>query len=231
MSNNETKKSAADKVLDSIKTGRLKKTPGWHFLIKTALKIAAAIIVSLLLLHLAGFIHFTLHRTGMLYAPGFGFHGWLAFLGALPHILILLSIIFVIIFLIIIRHHRLVYRRPLLYSAIVVVLVAIIAGHLIAKSGFHAGLLGRARNIPVLGKLYRHYLMHSPDNMHRGVIVETNESGFVMKNERGEILTVVIGPETRVPNGIFFKKDDEVFVFGERNDDTVRALGLHEIER
>ncbi len=62
-----------------------------------------------------------------------------------------------------------------------------------------------------------------------GVIIETNESGFVMKNRGDDTLTVIIGPETRVPTGAVFEKGDEVFVFGNRNDGTVQALGLHKI--
>jgi len=229
MDNNNDKKTAADKVLESINAGRLKKLPGWHFLLKTILKITSVVIISLMILHLVSFIFFMIHRMGVIYAPHFGFHGWFAFFGALPLHLILLSIIFVVFLLILVRRYPLVYRRPLLYSAIGIVLLMIIGGHMVAKTDFHARLLNNAEGIPIFGELYRRYGMHKPHNMHVGVVIQMNESGFVMKDRREDTLTVIIGPETRVPTGAVFKKGDEVFVFGSRNDGTVQALGLHKI--
>jgi hypothetical protein len=229
MNNNNDKKTATDKVLEAIKAGRLKKLPGWHFLLKTILKITGVVIISLMLLHLVSFILFMIHRMGVIYAPHFGFHGWFAFFGALPLHLVLLSIIFVIFLLILVRRYPLVYRHPLLYSAIGIVLLMIIGGHMVAKTEFHARLLNSAKDIPIFGELYRRYGMHESHNMHAGVIIETNESGFVMKNRRDDTLTVIIGPETRVLTGAVFEKGDEVFVFGDRNDGIVQALGLHKI--
>lgn len=231
MNTDNDKRSAAEKVLDSIREGRVKKLSGRYFTLRTILKIAGAVFASLVLLHLVGFFHATLYRNGLIYAPRFGFHGWLAFFGGLPFFIIALSIIFIVILLMYFRRHRLVYRRPLLYSAAVLVLVTLVAGHLISRTGFHAQLLHHASGVPVLGIFYRHYLAHGAHNMHRGAVIETNESGFVMKNDSDEILTVFFGPETHFPDGNQFETGDEVFVFGKRDGDTVRALGLHKIDK
>lgn len=231
MNNNNDKKSATDRVLESIKAGRLKKFSGWHFLLKTILKITGVIVVSLMLLLLASFILFILHQTGAIYAPNFGLHGWSTFFTALPHLPILLSIILVVIFLMLIKRYRVVYRRPLLYSTIAIVLVIIIGGYLIARTDFHARLFENAKHDgpPVVGEFYRYYGLHEPQNIHRGTIIEMNESRFVMKNDGDEILTVIVGPETNIHHGDEFAKGDGVFVYGDRNDGTVQAFGIRKI--
>jgi hypothetical protein len=231
MTSSDDKTTVADKVLESIKGGRLKKFSGRHFLFQAGLRIVAVATVSMLLLHLVGFIHFALHRSGVIYVAGFGARGWLAFLGGLPLLLISFSIIFLVLFLLLLKRYPFIYRRPLLYSAVIIVLVVIVVGHLVAKTDFQARLLSAAENLPVVGRLYRHYHAQRLHNLQRGTIIQTNQTGFVMKNERGELLTVIIGPDTHVPEGKQFEKGEEVFVFGERDDAIVRAFGIHEIDR
>lgn len=230
MSIEEKEKSTADKVLASIAEGRVKRLSGRYFKLRTALKAAGAVVAALVLLHLVGVIHSTLYRNGLIYAPQFGLHGWLAFFGGLPFVIIALSTIFIVILLMYLKRHRLVYRRPLLYSTVVLVLVTLVVGHMISRTGFHARLLHHAAGAPVLGRFYRHYLEHRANNMHRGVVTEKNDGGFVMKNDGGEILTVSFGSETHFPDGDKFETGDEIFVFGKRDGDTVRAFGVHKID-
>lgn len=231
MNNNNDKKSAADKVLESIEAGRLKKFSIWHFLIKAIVKIVGIIIISLILLHVVSFIFFMLHRTGAIYSPDFGFHGWVAFFGALPHLLILLSIVFVVVLLKLIGRYSFVYRRPLLYATIGIVLAMVVGGHIIAKTKFHTRLMSYAESnrLPIFGGFYRHYGLQKFQNMHTGIILEMNEFGFVMKNDRNDILTVIIKPETNNPHNDIFAKDDQVFVLGDRKNGTIQAFGVHRI--
>lgn len=230
MNNNNEKKSATDKVLESIKAGQLKKFSIWHFIRKTILKISGAVIVSLVLLYLVSFILFILHRTGAIYAPDFGLHGWFAFFVALPYLPILLSIILAVIFLILVKRYQFIYRRPLIYSTIAVVLVTAIGGYLIAQTDFHARLFEDAKHNgpPVIGEFYRHYGLHESSNIHTGTIIEMNESGFIMENDRDETLTVIIGSEVNIHHGDVLAKGDDVFVYGDRDNGTIQAVGVRE---
>ncbi|MBU3925377.1 hypothetical protein KJ854_05615 [Patescibacteria group bacterium] len=66
--------------------------------------------------------------------------------------------------------------------------------------------------------------------MHRGQITTMNNNGFMMRNRREEILTIVVSRRTRLPLGADFSRGDIVVVFGSRDGNLVQAFGIQEIE-
>lgn len=229
---NDKKTTLRDKVLDAIHSGRVKMRPRWHFVLKTILAISGTAIVLLALLYLASFILFILRQTGVWFVPAFGFRGVVTFLFSLPWLLILISVIFVVILEILVRRYAFAFRRPLLYSVLGIVLFVILGSFVVARTSFHRGVFRYAQShqLPVAGPLYREFGMHRMRQVHPGTIRELTDQGFILENPSGETLVIVISPQTRLPFGFDFGEGDAVVVFGERDNDTVRAAGIRKID-
>ena len=140
---------------------------------------------------------------------------------------------FVIILEILVRRYSFAYRRPLLYSVAGVTLLVIVGGYVVAGTSFHGRMFRYAeRNeLPLVGGFYREYGHQRFRNIHKGLVEEAAENKLVIKDRRGEILTVLMTPETRLSSGADFLKGDLVVVFGNRDDHTVRALGIRKIPK
>lgn len=206
--------------------------PKWHFVFKAFLAAIGVIILLLALLYLASFILFILRQTGVLFVLVFGSPGWHAFFVSLPWLLIFLLFVFIVILEILVRRYSFAYRQPLLYSAIGIVIFVLIGGYIVAVTPLHGRLFMEAeRNkLPFVGQFYREYGQQRFRDIHRGIITEIIQNGFVIKNRRGEMLTVMITRRTRLPLGADFSEGDLVIVFGNRDDDTVKAFGVQEVD-
>jgi len=228
MNNDANKKLIRDRVLTAIKNGQVKMRPKWHFILKAILMAVGGIILILCILYLASFIFFVLRQTGVIFVPIFGFRGWYAFLVSIPWLLVLLLLIFIILLEILARHYSFAYRQPLLYFAIAVLLFAIIGGYIVATTHFHDRMFrySQRHKLPFAGQMYRGYGEQRFKNIHRGIITEITRDGFIMENRRGETLTIIITRLTRLPLGADFSKGDMVVVFGDRENKTVRAIGI-----
>lgn len=231
--NNEQKKSARDLVLEAIKIGEVKMRPKWHFILKAILGVIGAFIIALALLYLASFIIFISRQTGVWFAPISGFRGWYVFLMSLPWMLVSLLIMFVIVLELLVRRYSFAYRMPLLYSAAGVVLLVVAGGYVVANTSFHGRMFRYAEKneLPMAGRFYREYGHQRFKNIHKGLIEEVAEKKLIIKDRRGEMLAVLIVPDTRLDFGADFSKGDLVVVFGNRDDHTVRALGIRKISK
>lgn len=224
--------SIHDKVLAGIKSGRVKMRPRWHFILKAALLLAGAGIISLALLYLVSFIIFSMRQTGVWLVPSFGMRGVQEFLVSLPWLLVILTVIFVVILEVLVRRYAFAYRQPLLYSALAIVLLVTAGGFAVAKTSFHGGFLNQAKlhQLPLAEPFYVRFGIMGPDDVQRGNIIELTDNGFTLGNQRDETLNIIITPETRFPLGTNFIEGDPVIVMGEREDDTVKAFGIRKTE-
>lgn len=232
MENNEKEKTIEESILATIKSGQLKMRPRWHFVLKTILAALGGVILVLTLLYLASFIIFALRQTGVLFVPAFGIEGWFAFFTHLPVVLIILLLIFIIILEILVRHYSFAYRRPLLYSVLGISILVFVGALAVANSSFHGGLSKYADNNKdtFVGRFYGDYGRQRFVDVHRGIITETIDNGFLMINKRDEVLTIVISRRTRLPFGADFSIGDIVVIFGHRDGNAVQAFGIQEIE-
>ncbi|MEW6610234.1 MAG: hypothetical protein AB1352_01205 [Patescibacteria group bacterium] len=223
--------SLRDKVLSSIKNGKVRMRPRWHFILKTALAISGGIILTLALLYLVSFIFFVLRVNGVWFVPVFGFYGVRTFFVSLPWLLIITSLIFILILETLVRHYSFAYRQPLLYSILGILILVIIGGFVVAQAPFHKKLMIRAQEnrLPVTGPFYREFGMHRFRDIHPGIIASTTDDGFILRTRHGEMLTIMMASETRLPFGYNFIEGDGVVVFGERDDDSVKARGIVEV--
>lgn len=228
MENNEQQKTIKENILATIKSGQVKMTPRWHFVLKAVLAVLGAVIIFLTVLYLASFIIFVLRQTGVLLVPAFGWPGWLAFFTHLPLFLIFLVIIFIIVLELLVRHYAFAYRRPLLYSALGIFILAVAGAVALANSSFHGGMSKYAddNKDTVVGRFYVQYARPTFIDVHRGMIINMINNGFMMKDRRQEVITIVVTRQTRLPMGADFSIGDIVVVFGDRDNDVVQAFGI-----
>lgn len=225
-------KSISEAVMNAARKGLIKMRPRWYFALKAALAVTGVAIFSLFLVYLASFIFFMLRRTGIWFAPSFGFKGLFVFLMSLPWLLILLTLVFGIILEILVRRYSFAYRWPLLYSAAVIVFIVAASGYIVAITPFHGNLVEYEKDRGPLccGGIYRDMDRDRINNVHVGQVYEIMPQGFSLKNRDEEILLVLVSPETKTPFGKEFLAGDVVAVIGERVGAVINAWGIRKID-
>jgi hypothetical protein len=83
--------------------------------------------------------------------------------------------------------------------------------------------------LPFAGRMYRAYGRPRLQQVHAGVITDLTDEGCAMQDLRGDNLSVLISPRTRMPIGIPLIIGDHIVVIGQRFDDTIRAFGIRKI--
>ncbi len=230
--NDSQKSLITDKVLEKIKSGRIKMRPKAHFVLKTVLAALGFILIILFVLYLISFIVFTLRMSGIWFAPGFGFYGIKIFLFSLPWLLILTAIILIIILEILVKYFSFAYRRPILYSILGIIALVFLGSFVIGQIKIHPYLFKKSqeKHLPVAGKFYRDFGAGKFRNTHRGIVSETTDNGFLIETRHNEILKIIITSETRFPFGKDIKENDSIMILGERDNCTVRAFGVRKVD-
>lgn len=229
----ESEKKLKDRVLETIKNGKIKMRPRWQFILRAALIATGGIILLLTILYLVSFIIFTSRETGAWFVPAFGIGGWYAFLVSLPWLLIILSLIFITVLELLVRHYAFAYRRPLLYSMLAIVFLVIVSGFVVAQTSFHGNISRYAddNRASLIGRLYHEFNERRFNNIHRGEITDFNKDGFFMKNRRKELLRILVNAQTRLYSGAELMRGDRVVIFGDRHADIVHALGIRRLTK
>ena len=193
---------------------------------------AGFFVVGIIVIFLISFISFHLRVSGIWYLPAFGFRGFGVYLKLLPWFLIFISLVLILVLEILAKRFSFVWRRPIFYSLVAIILIAFIGGFIIEKTTLHPKLLLQAREgkLPLAGPVYRNFGMPHLQDVHRGVVEEVTENGFKIRTLEGQLLTVVLISDTQFPFGEEIEKGDSIVVMGEREDDTIRAFGIREIE-
>jgi hypothetical protein len=228
--------SVRAKVMETIQKGEVRMRPRWHFLLISALALAAAFIVLFALAYVVSLVVFFLRESGAWFLPGFGGRGWFDFFRSLPWLVVALLGVFVFVLEVLVRRHAFVYKKSLLVSALGIVLVICAGGFVIAQTSLHRGLAFLARSgqlPPPIRQWYRPPFRMHPDDVYRGVILSIHKDGFTIADYGAGTTTVVITPQTRLPEGADFVPGDMVVVIGDRSaaTDTVSAFGVREVEK
>lgn len=232
MNQEEQKKSITEEVLNKIKSGDIKMVSKIWFIFRTVLLVLGILILTLFIIYLVSFTLFSLRFTGVWFLPRFGFPGMRIFFGLLPWPLIFITAILIILLEVFAKKFSFVYRRPLVYSLLVLIVIALSMGFLIERTPFHRNLFQRAQegNLPAIGPVYRQGFPPI-ENVHHGIVSEIINDGFIMETPKGEKLTVIINPETRLQPETGIKENDEVVVLGKKDNDTIQAVDIRKVER
>ncbi len=212
-----------EELLEAIKTGEIKMRPRWQFVLRGALAVLGGVLIALLLLYLISLIIFTSRETGVAFVPVFGLRGIVAFLRALPWLLIFFSAVFVILLEILVRHYAFAYRRPLVYSGLGIVVLVVAGGFLVAGTSLH-------RRLPPFAQGF-YYFGPPPTfrDIHRGIITSTTTQGFVIKSRMGGMLLVNVASGTQTDAQSALQPGDMVVIFGPESSDTIEAIGVRQI--
>lgn len=232
MNKEPNKKSIKDMVLEKINAGKTRMIPRWYFILRAALALVGLVIFLLSSLYIMSFILFILRKTGIWFLPVFGIRGVGVFLASIPWLLVITGATFIILLEALVRHYSFGYRKPLLYSVAGIIIFVAAASVFVLGTSFHEGLYKRAHmgGLPIIGQLYRDYESIWNNNAYVGVISELTSDGFKMENMRGETLSVIVTSETSFPSGLDFQKGDRAIVLGNRDEDTVKAIGVRRID-
>ena len=232
MNNQPEKKSISDAVLNKIKSGQVKMRPKMYFILRAILVMLAVIGVALFTLFLISFINFNLRASGVLFLPDFGFRGIGLFFKSLPWLLILVALLLIIVLEVLVKRFSFTYRRPILYSVLAIIIIVFLGSFIIGKTQLHPGLFWRAQEgkLPVAGPFYREYGLPKLKDVHPGVVSEITDDGFRIETPQGDILTIIITPQTRFKLKTEIEENDEVVVLGERDNGIVEAFGIRKID-
>lgn len=226
--NKNTSKSVPANILKKIKSGQVKMLPRWHFVLKSFLLLFGILISALFALYCLSFIVFILDtEIGSL--PIRGGRGAGIFFHLLPWLLLLLSGIFIFIIQKLVKKYGFSYKNPIIYTIIGVIILAFSGSVFISYTGFHKKLsqISQEQNIPVFNSLYEHYKFIQKEKLQSGSIKYMSTTHFkISTTDSQALLDVIITPETIFPFGRDFKKDDSILVFGDREDNSIEAIGI-----
>jgi hypothetical protein len=227
-----TKKTVQEEVVEAIKDGRVCMRPRWQFVLRGALAVLGGILIALVLLYVISLMLFMMKQSGVAVAPLIGWKGVLAFMRALPWLLIVFSLVFIILLEVLVRRYAFAYRRPLLVSAVGIIVLVFAGGFVIAQTSFHARIFRGARDHKLLfvERVYRSGGM-PPPGVYRGFIDATTTQGFYLRAVEGGRLPVGITKETRLPRAWEPRHNMPVIIFGFPASDTVQAVGVKVLGR
>lgn len=218
-------------VIEKIKTGAVAMRPRWYFILRTALTVVGMIMAALFAVYFLSFVIFTLHRTGVWFTPGFGVRGLILFLVSSPWILIGIVGIFLSLLYILVIRYSFSYHRPFLYSLLGITSFIVLSSFMIQLTPMHENLqsFSERTRMPGMNSLYSTIANKRPANLTFGTITQITDTGFILKTDTGEILSVVIGSETKLPRKVPLDLDVHVFVHGKREGDSIFAYGVRPV--
>lgn len=223
-------KDARGRVLGAIRERGVAMRPRWYFVLRGALVALGAFIMLLGGLYLASLVVYLMRHTGAWFVPAFGARGWLALLLSLPWALVILIALFVVVLELLVRRYAFAYRRPLLDTAIMLAVLVILGGIVVGLTPLHGRLarLSSEREVPFFDRMYREFEAWHRDDVHRGTVARSAPEGFIFDEYDGDVLTVRIGPKTRIEGGAP-SAGETVVVFGPEDDGAIDAAGVRRI--
>lgn len=224
-------KSLKEKLLMRIQSGEIPMRPRVHFILISSLAVGAILLLVLSAIYLFSLAFFGLDARGAFLMSAFGPRGFWELLVALPLSLLAIGICMLAVSEILARRFAFTYRRPVLYSlAMLLVLVGAGSG-LFYASDAHELLREQAEQGPMtsLRSVYRTFVTDPLPRGYPGTVLATTTNGFLLQTLEDETVEVIVTPQTRMPRGDVMI-GTEVFVGGERDDDTVEAFGVRPLD-
>ncbi len=216
-------------IMGTIRERTIRMRPRRYFVVRGFLWVLAVILLFFILLYLASFIVFAMHKDGVWFAPGFGAPGWELFFGALPWGLLAILCALLVILSWLLRRYAFIYHRPLSHSFFISLLVVLAGGFIVGITAFQHDISRLAQHdIPVLGGLYQVETAY-PTDIHRGTIVLLGNNGTFMIVD-GFGVTSTVMPASGIEALHEFRAGDIVLVFGGRSSNgTINAFGIERI--
>ncbi|MFN3188420.1 MAG: hypothetical protein ACK42D_02660 [Candidatus Paceibacteria bacterium] len=215
------------KIIEKIKAGQVAMKPKWYFVLQTFLWVASLLLVAMIAVYLLSFVFFVLYRSGLWYAPSFGWSGLVFFVVSWPWLLIILVGFFLLLLYLLVTHFAFSYKKPLVYSLLGVVLFVIGISSFIQYTMIHDRIhsFSVRHQLPGFSPLYRDIQERRPEGMVVGAVTQITENGFIMSTERNGLETVLITNRTKHRNDKY-TIGDRVIVFGKKSGVGIEAFGI-----
>ncbi|MCX6738324.1 MAG: hypothetical protein NTY11_02830 [Candidatus Parcubacteria bacterium] len=232
MDNNSLKNNIKEQILKRIKDKEVHMTPKVLFLFKTALFILGIILFFCLGALIFSFIMFKMHATGLWHTIGFGPRGIGIFFAGFPWFLLVFILVLVVILEFLAEKFSWVYKKPLVYSILGIIVFVLLVGFIVSLTPMHPQLFRGVTegNMPIVEPFYRAHIMQSSPNIHIGEISTISDEEIIMKNEKGEVFTIIISPETILQRNEEMSEGDLIMVVGDESDSSISAFGIRQIE-
>lgn len=191
MKNNDREPSISRRVSDAIRQGDIKMHSRSYFWAKGMLFFGVLVLLVSLILYLGSLLVFVLRANSILVLPGLGLYGLRAILLSFPWFILALTVVLVGILEWTAKRFAVVYRRPLIYSLLIIMVLAVTGSILMENLSFHRFVSGLAkeRQLPAVGRMYRHLSDLEMDNVYFGVISEKEVDHWKLKlNDGSEIV-------------------------------------------
>jgi len=195
------------------------------------LAVVGCVFMTIILIgvtYLVSFISLISYESELFDLLNFGPEGLLAFMNALPWVLIVLVIVLGLAIYFLLRDYSFVYTKPVVYGvfgvASIIFLTSFGVNHF--DTGYSIARFGEDDNIPVLFLIHNRYRQapHMGEITH-GQIIASSTHGFIMQDLRTkEYVTVFVTENTREDRA--FTIGDYVTVFGPFGTSTIGALGI-----
>lgn len=223
----EHRDSPVQKVLDAIKQRGITVRPKWRVVLQHALTGAAVVLVAVGLVYLGSFVTYLWRSARFSSLPAFGPEGYGVLVNRFPwwHLAIILLAAAAFVYLL--RRSTHLYRWPLAATLGMFVVAFIAAAALTDSTRVHDRLANRTEHgqfVPIVGGLYP-----------RGGVARGLVTPAVIKKIGDDSWTVVINDEnvkveinnrTMIPGNWSPSVGDEIVVIGEREDQTIEAVGI-----
>jgi signal transduction histidine kinase len=210
--------SIKEKIINEIKSGKIKMRPKIYFWVKLVLFIFLVAVLFLVSVFLISFILFVLNISGGWFLTKFGWGGIKSLFFSLPWLLILIALIFVFLVEIIISSFGFTYRRPLVYSLAGLLVFAVICGIIIHKTPFHQNLLlsAEGENLPIFGPFYLNYSrMQFPDTQ-TGVVSSLSDEIIEIREPNGVLLRISVPGKELLPADKKIEKGDVIMMVNKK---------------
>lgn len=178
--------SIQKKVLERIRSGKVRVRPRAYFVLRLASIIAVALAVLVISVFVVSFVIFSIHESGEQFLLGFGGRGILTFLRLFPWFILFFDVGLIILLGWLIQEFRFAYRVSLASVLAGIVIVSTLLGSLVAVTPFHSDLLERADHeaLPLLGGLYKSiHDSHAEEGVFRGTVISVGENEILVAHE------------------------------------------------
>ncbi|MFA5947140.1 MAG: hypothetical protein WC813_03900 [Patescibacteria group bacterium] len=228
MENLQAQPTIKELVLQQIDEGAVLVTPKWRFTAVTVLSGIGLLASFLIVLFVITLIHFSLRESGVLALPEFGGEGLREFLLSLPWVPIALLLVAAFALEFWLLRYAFAYRQPLLYSVFGIAACLTLGTVLVATAKVHEGVyeVAESANVPIMRPLYHSVVQPDLPKLHRGMVAEVEEHGFLLRGRGGQIVDVQVTRQTRLAPPVAVRVGEMVIVFGQAADGSIHAIGV-----
>lgn len=228
---NELENKIESKVMDNIKSGKVKLRSKYIFLAER-LGLGSAVVLSLLLSILFfNLALFYLKASDNLGYLSFGSRGFFAFLESFPYLLVISFIILILIAGSLFKKTEIAYQKPFGYLALGLVVFILLTGAGLAFTSIAEQIERQAFEARPFGYLFKPFLLRSTENHQSGIVGRIVEIG----EDYVSIQTPQAVEKLKLKTFDGLNKDillegNFVVAIGEREDDNFEVINMRVIE-